>query len=142
MCDEWMPLVQLPLTPAQFAQLPRNAAYRYDYDEGRAWLNPRPRFYHALIELPLPSIDGTATINLQGIDNAGDWDPLVELFAEAFQFHRLHILDKRHRMGVPHRHESHLQRRLVIIPRRGGQHLPLFAAQSLLELRRIHRNLR
>jgi hypothetical protein len=51
MCDEWMPVVQLPITLEQFHQLPRHPAYKYEYLEGQAYLTPRPKFYHALLDL-------------------------------------------------------------------------------------------
>src|SRR2546423_464085 len=31
MCDDWMPVIRLPLTLDQFHQLPRNPAYKYEY---------------------------------------------------------------------------------------------------------------
>jgi GNAT superfamily N-acetyltransferase len=80
-----MPLVQLSLTPAQFTQLPRNAAYRYHYDDGQAWLNPRPRFYHAILDLPPNGLEGAAAVDIAPFDDEHDWEPLVELFAEAFR---------------------------------------------------------
>src|SRR5438128_1890519 len=83
-CDEWMPFLQLPLTPAQFLQLPRHAAYRYDYDDGQAWLNPRPRYYHALLELGSAALDSPAEVSLRLVE-PGDWEALVEVFAEAFR---------------------------------------------------------
>jgi GNAT superfamily N-acetyltransferase len=60
MCDEWMPALQLPLTWEDFLRLPRNAGYKYEYAEGKALLNPRPRHYHAMLELAAyhPSADG------------------------------------------------------------------------------------
>jgi GNAT superfamily N-acetyltransferase len=51
MCDEWMPLVQLPISIEQFHQLPRHPAYKYEYLDGRGYLTPRPKFYHALLDL-------------------------------------------------------------------------------------------
>src|SRR3954463_358281 len=51
MCDEWMPFLKLPLTLEQFKQLPRNAAYKYEYIDGLAYLSPRARHYHALLDL-------------------------------------------------------------------------------------------
>jgi GNAT superfamily N-acetyltransferase len=51
MCDDWMPAIELPLTPAQFRQLPRNPAYKYEYLKDRAYLSPRPKHYHALLDL-------------------------------------------------------------------------------------------
>jgi hypothetical protein len=51
MCDEWMPTLELPLTWEQFLRLPRNAAYKYEYLEGKAVLTPRGKHYHGLLEL-------------------------------------------------------------------------------------------
>jgi GNAT superfamily N-acetyltransferase len=79
-----MPFVQLPLTLAQFSQLPRNAAYRYDYLDGQAWLNPRPRYYHALLDLERFRTEGAAPVSLRLVTE-DDWEGLVEVFAEAFR---------------------------------------------------------
>ena len=87
MCDEWMPRLELPITFEQFHQLPRNAAYKYEYFESVAWLNPRPRYYHALLDLPplagqpLESVSRTATLRSV---QATDWEELAPLFAAAF----------------------------------------------------------
>jgi GNAT superfamily N-acetyltransferase len=78
-----MPFLQLRLTPGQFAQLPRNAAYCYDYLDGEAWLNPRPRYYHALLELATLAAGGAADIALRSVAPE-DWDELIEVFAESF----------------------------------------------------------
>lgn len=51
MCDEWMPGIELPLSQEQFHQLPRNAAYQYEYLGGKAYLTPRPMHFHAVLEL-------------------------------------------------------------------------------------------
>src|SRR5215831_15840771 len=40
MCDECMPHIQLPLTIEQFRQMPRNAAYKYEYLNEVAHLSP------------------------------------------------------------------------------------------------------
>ena len=50
MCDEWMPTLELPLTWEEFLRLPRNAAYKYEYLEGKAVLTPRARHYHGLLD--------------------------------------------------------------------------------------------
>src|SRR5947208_435903 len=84
-CDEWMPFLQLPLTPAQFLQLPRHAAYRYDYEDGKAWVNPRPRYYHALLELEGLTLDSPFEVGVAVRPLApADWEALIEVFAEAF----------------------------------------------------------
>jgi GNAT superfamily N-acetyltransferase len=51
MCDEWMPVVKLAIPIDLFHQLPRNPAYKYEYFGSQAHLTPRPKFYHALVEL-------------------------------------------------------------------------------------------
>lgn len=76
-----MPTIKLALTGEEFHRLPRNAAFRYEYIHGEACLSPRPRHYHALLDLrPMPVPEelhlGTAT--------AEDFPALVPLFAEAF----------------------------------------------------------
>jgi GNAT superfamily N-acetyltransferase len=77
-----MRLVKLRMTPREFRQLPRHPAYKYEYIDGRAWLTPRPRTYHAVLELrpPEASDDG---VNMRPIADA-DWTDLVRLFSFAF----------------------------------------------------------
>ena len=87
MVEEWMPPLQLPLSPAQFVQLPRNAAFKYTYHDGLAWIHPRPRYYHALLSLPSLEVEGTATVPMRRFASR-DWGPLTELFAEAFGSHQ------------------------------------------------------
>jgi hypothetical protein len=87
--QQWFSAMELPLTWEQFGQLPRNAAYKYEYFHGRAWLSPRPKLYRAVLDLAdcaPPSDDGA-------IDNSlvtrpfqeGDWAELPALFAAAFR---------------------------------------------------------
>jgi GNAT superfamily N-acetyltransferase len=78
-----MPLVALKLTIDEFHLLPRNAAYKYEYFDDTAWLNPRPRYYHALLDLPA-TFEGAADVSLRGVA-ADDWEELEEVFAEAFR---------------------------------------------------------
>ncbi len=88
MCDEWMPRLELPISFEQFHRLPRNAAYKYEYFEDRAWLNPRPRYYHALLELEAlagrPPEGVRPTTALRSVRPA-DWEELAPLFAAAFE---------------------------------------------------------
>jgi hypothetical protein len=90
MCDEWMPALQLPLTPEQFVQLPRNAAYQYEYAGGKVLLNPRPRHYHAMLDLHAyrPSV-AAADVNEVAVRpmTAADIPRLEPVFAAAF--HRI-----------------------------------------------------
>lgn len=87
MCDEWMPRLELPIDFEQFQQLPRNAAYKYEYFNERAWLSPRPRYYHALLDLaawaeqPLEGANRKAQIRPF---RSADWEGLAPLFSAAF----------------------------------------------------------
>jgi hypothetical protein len=82
MCDEWMPTIQLPLTREQLHQLPRNAAYKYELLNGQVFLSPRPKHYHALLELR--PIDADPGVRVRHVE-AGDWEELVPAFAVAFR---------------------------------------------------------
>jgi hypothetical protein len=85
MCDEWMSAVQLPITLEQFHQLPRHPAYKYEYLDRQAYLTPRPKFYHALLDLaePRPSEPTPDTITVRLIED-GDLPELERVFAAAF----------------------------------------------------------
>lgn len=76
-----MPSIKLPLTIEQFHQLPRNPAFKYEYLAGQAWLTPRTKHYHALLELR--SMDVPADVPLRPIA-ASDFPRLIELFSDAF----------------------------------------------------------
>jgi hypothetical protein len=82
MCDEWMPTLRLPLTREQLHQLPRNAAYRYELLNGQVFLSPRPRHYHALLDLRPVDADETIPMRPVLLD---DWEALVPVFAAAFR---------------------------------------------------------
>jgi GNAT superfamily N-acetyltransferase len=88
MCDEWMPRLELPITIGQFHQLPRNPAYKYEYFHGAAWLNPRPRYFHAILDLEpwteRPAEGVSRTTGLRPVRPA-DWEELAPLFAAAFE---------------------------------------------------------
>src|SRR5437762_331594 len=83
MCDEWMPSLSLPLTAEQFNQLPRHAAYKYEYRDGRLFLSPRPRHYHALLDLPAVTLEETRDLTVRPLRRE-DAGPLAEVFAAAF----------------------------------------------------------
>src|SRR5262249_44211526 len=86
MCDDWMTGVQLPLTFEQFHHLPRNSAYKYEYFDGSALLSPRPKYYHALLDLdPPPDLDGAAPEAVLRPLTDSDWDALAPVFAGAFR---------------------------------------------------------
>src|SRR5437868_4898483 len=83
MCDEWMPLIQLPLTLEQFRQLPRNSAYKYEYLNATAHLSPRPKHFHALLELQPIVAEKSETIGPLRAEELANLEPL---FAEAFRY--------------------------------------------------------
>jgi GNAT superfamily N-acetyltransferase len=85
MCDQWMSALKLPLTWEQFCRLPRHPAYKYEYFEDTAWLSPRPRYYHALLDLAdAPREGADAKAALRPVAEA-DWEELAPLFAAAFE---------------------------------------------------------
>jgi GNAT superfamily N-acetyltransferase len=83
-----MPRLELPITFEQFRQLPRNAAYKYEYYQGAAWLNPRPRYFHALLDLEAWAAQTTEgaspTARLRPV-RPEDWEEVAPLFAAAFE---------------------------------------------------------
>ena len=83
MCDEWMPLIKLPLTIEQFRQLPRNPAYKYEYLDRQGYLSPRPRHYHALLDLR--PVDANEAVDIRPV-RAEELANLACLFAGAFRY--------------------------------------------------------
>jgi GNAT superfamily N-acetyltransferase len=88
MIDDWFSAIELPLTWQQFRQLPQNPAYKYEYFDGRGWLSPRPKSYHAVLDLRTftSPIADTATddkVVVRPLQDA-DWQQLPGLFAAAF----------------------------------------------------------
>jgi GNAT superfamily N-acetyltransferase len=83
MCDAWMPHIQLPLTIEEFRQLPRNAAYKYEYLSKMAYLSPRPKHHHAVLDLRPIEVETSVAISLL---QAGELASLDHLFAAAFRY--------------------------------------------------------
>jgi GNAT superfamily N-acetyltransferase len=81
--NRWMPSLELKVTPEQFGQLPRSAAYDYTYHAGSAWLSPRPRYYHARLDLRDLRLERAARAALRPLAD-GDWPELEAVFADAF----------------------------------------------------------
>jgi GNAT superfamily N-acetyltransferase len=90
MCDEWMPQIQLTLTPQQFRQLPRNPAFKYELLGGQVFLTPRPKHFHALLDLRSPEADVLAAggtpegVTLRAVATS-DWASLAAVFSGAFR---------------------------------------------------------
>lgn len=87
MQDEWFRCVELPISWEQFHRLPRNAAYKYEYFNDKAWLSPRPRFCHALLRLrpceSVTEVDAQWMIGIRPLRDA-DWKRLAPAFSGAF----------------------------------------------------------
>jgi GNAT superfamily N-acetyltransferase len=86
MCDEWMPDLTFPLTLEQFHQLPRNAAYRYDHLNGQVFLTPRPRHFHAVLNLATISKQDTGGGLHLRLMQREDIHALENLFVDAFRW--------------------------------------------------------
>jgi len=82
--DEWMPVLKLPLSLQQFLRLPRNSAYKYEYLGGQAYLTPRPKMFHAVLDLaqvtPAAPPSGVTLRSLRDVD----WKTLPRVFVAAF----------------------------------------------------------
>src|SRR5262245_15552864 len=83
MCDEWMPSLRLRLSRAEYQQLPRPAAYKYEYLAGTAILSPWPRHFHARLALTACAAAPATPFRLRPL-RAEDQEALVDLFAAAF----------------------------------------------------------
>jgi GNAT superfamily N-acetyltransferase len=85
--DQWFRALRLPMTWNQFHQLPRNSAYKYEYVDQQAWLTPRPKTFHALLDLqptePIRKVDAPWSVVIRPLKDS-DWDRLVHPFAGAF----------------------------------------------------------
>jgi hypothetical protein len=88
MIDRWFSVINLPMTFEQYEKLPRDAAYKYEYWDGTTRLTPRPKQYHALLELrPMeesPRVDAPERVRIRTL-TGGDWDALPGVFSGAFQ---------------------------------------------------------
>ena len=82
MCDQWMPTIELPLTLQQFYQLPRNPAYKYEYLGGKAYLSPRARHYHGVLDLERQPVSEDEEIRPIKVDELAE---LVPMFCGAFR---------------------------------------------------------
>jgi GNAT superfamily N-acetyltransferase len=82
MCDQWMPTIEMALTLEQFRQLPRNPAYKYEYLNGKAFLSPRAKHYHALLNLERRLVSEEVKIRPIKLDEFAEFVPL---FCDAFR---------------------------------------------------------
>jgi GNAT superfamily N-acetyltransferase len=87
MIDRRFSGIERPLTFEEFRRLPTSPAYKYEDFDGKAWLSPRPKSCHALLELrPREeggSVDARVPVRIRP-PAAADWEPLGAVFAGAF----------------------------------------------------------
>lgn len=90
MYDEFFTTIKLEITIEQFHQLPRNPAYKYEFFSNKAWFTPRPKYYHAILDLHTLEardvVDAHEKVIIRRLA-ADDWKHLPRLFAAAF--HRI-----------------------------------------------------
>ena len=87
MIEKWFRTIKFPLSIEQFRQLPQNPAYKYEYIDGQAWLTPRPKSYHVLLDLH--SFDPPIAVQTEEQTTTRrlaeeDWELLPPLLALAF----------------------------------------------------------
>lgn len=84
--DYFQPL-RLNLTPEQFHRLPRHTAYRYELLDGEVYISPRPRWYHALLDLATESsfkeLELPKSVRLRPLQPT-DWSAFPPVFSSAF----------------------------------------------------------
>ena len=99
--EELFRTIKFPLSIEQFFQLPQNPAYEYEYIDGEAWLTPRPKSYHALLDLhsfdpPIAMQTEEQTVIRRLAEE--DWERLPAILAAAF--HRVEPFAKRNSCEV------------------------------------------
>jgi GNAT superfamily N-acetyltransferase len=89
MLDQWFSVIRLPLSWRQFRRLPQNPAYKYEYLDKIACLSPRPKFYHARLDLddrevePPDAIEAREGVVFRRLADR-DWPLLTRPFAASF----------------------------------------------------------
>ena len=103
MWSKCMRLVKIRMSFQEFHQLPRHPAYKYEYIDGETWLTPRPKTYHALLDLrTTEGATGAERVTTRPLE-MGDWDVLTDLFSAAFCDRPPFLgLDNRRRRAAAH----------------------------------------
>jgi GNAT superfamily N-acetyltransferase len=110
--DSWLSPLRLSLDADQFRLLPRNPAFRYELHHGQVWISPRPRYYHARLDLSDAEFDGAANVPLRPLA-ADDWAALPGLFVRSFAEHQPFI-------GVAHDQRLTAAGEAIGLTRQGG----------------------
>lgn len=87
MTDHWLSPLRLAVDADQFRLLPRNPAFHYELAGGEAWISPRPRYYHAILDLSDADFADAADVPVRPLTDA-DWDALPGLFLRSFAAHQ------------------------------------------------------
>ena len=125
-----MHLVKIRMTLQEFHKLPRHPAYKYEYIGGQTWLTPRPRTYHALLELNPPEAPTEdAGVTTRPIQEA-DWSDLTRLFSAAFR-------DRPPFLGLDDRKRRAAAQAILNHARAGGDG-PFIAQASFIAHRKQH----
>jgi GNAT superfamily N-acetyltransferase len=89
MIDDLFRSIDLPISIEEFHALPRNPAYKYEFFGGRAVLSPRPKCYHATLDLQPRPPTGPIDLRHKSVSirplRDDDWDALPRLFSAAFR---------------------------------------------------------
>jgi len=87
MIERLFPTVTLKIPFEQFRQLPRNSIYKYEYFNNTAYLSPRLRVFHGLLDLkpcPIPAVVDAQEPIVFRLLRPDDWPNIVQPFAAAF----------------------------------------------------------
>jgi hypothetical protein len=90
MLDRWFPYIRFPIPLDGFLQLPKHAAYKWEYSDGEAILTARPKSAHALLALDRWTCEITDPFGRREEEIAfrplvdEDWAEFPPLFAGAF----------------------------------------------------------
>ena len=92
MLDDWFRTIELKITFDEYARLPRHPAYKQEYYDEHCVLTPRPKGYHAVLDLreatgsgeqPLPRGALSRDVAIRLLRD-GDWDEMPAVLAAAF----------------------------------------------------------
>jgi ribosomal protein S18 acetylase RimI-like enzyme len=91
MLDAWFRTIEANVTIDEFHRLPKHAAYKHEYYGGRYVLTPRPKAYHAMLDLPAFAAPPGAPAGRAAFEpmtfrvvEDSDWEALPPLLAAAF----------------------------------------------------------
>ena len=85
MLQDWLRMTEVGLTIEEWWRLPRNAAYKYEYVDGKAQITPRPLCVDVVLDLEGFRKGGDRVKELEVRQlRKGDWADLPKVMAGAF----------------------------------------------------------